>query len=267
MLRNAILEAAAPNGAPGLGPTWEDLEAGGPTALGLGPRGSLAIPSDEKDASLAKIEPSATGALHSRRPWLQTANSSLSSKKVSRARSLPGQLSPEQMREWNEADIDPLATPGLGPRIEEASVDKLDEAGRLPNFSPEFLMSSTIPMGSIPRTSPSSPSRASLTLPTSYLDPESNSDSPAADLYPPARTSWGDNTRGTVSLDIARPLRNSRSPGGSGREIADDADEYAHLRGARRPDYGRFRGESRAALLGRPTEDDLSSDGGSLRRL
>jgi hypothetical protein len=54
-----------------------------------------------------------------------------------------------------------------------------------------------------------------------------------------------------MSLDLAVPV--------GGRQIADDADMYALARGGRRPDYGRTRGESRAALLGRPGDDDADS--------
>ena len=59
----------------------------------------------------------------------------------------------------------------------------------------------------------------------------------------------------TMSLDLPR------EPGDrlGGREIADDADLFALSRGARRPDYGRMRGESRAALLGRPDWDESST--------
>ena len=81
-----------------------------------------------------------------------------------------------------------------------------------------------------------------------------------------------DVVRGTASLDLWRPAdmslhrhgrqsqdgegTRSRSPPVSGREIAKDADHFAALRGAPRPDLGRSRGESSAALLGRPQLDD-----------
>jgi hypothetical protein len=83
----------------------------------------------------------------------------------------------------------------------------------------------------------------------------------------------GEMIRGTASLDLWRPAHMSlhahhreaeskrsneedaaraRSPPVSGRELALQADEYAIQRGSRRPDYGRTRGESSAALLPRP---------------
>lgn len=70
-----------------------------------------------------------------------------------------------------------------------------------------------------------------------------------------------DVVRGTASLDLWRPAdmslhARSRSPPVSGRAIAKDADQLAVLRGASRPDLGRSRGESSAALLGRPELDD-----------
>ncbi|GHJ90440.1 hypothetical protein NliqN6_6842 [Naganishia liquefaciens] len=79
--------------------------------------------------------------------------------------------------------------------------------------------------------------------------------------------------RGTSSMDMWRPSSMTLSTSGKlaeakheerrrrsrdraerigGREIAKDADEYASRHGARRPDMGRRRGESSAALLGRP---------------
>jgi hypothetical protein len=87
-----------------------------------------------------------------------------------------------------------------------------------------------------------------------------------------------DVVRGTASLDLWRPAdmslhrhgqshdhgrqhqdgpgARSRSPPVSGREIAEEADQFAALRGAPRPELGRTRGESSAALLGRPDLDD-----------
>jgi hypothetical protein len=75
----------------------------------------------------------------------------------------------------------------------------------------------------------------------------------------------GEIVRGTASLDLWRPEHMSlhqsgkdrtRSPPPSGRDIARDADTFAAMHGARRPDLGRSRGESSAALLGRPPMDD-----------
>ena len=75
----------------------------------------------------------------------------------------------------------------------------------------------------------------------------------------------GEMVRGTASLDLWRPEHMSlqqsgrngtRSPPPSGRDIARDADTFAAMHGARRPDLGRSRGESSAALLGRPPMDD-----------
>ncbi len=74
--------------------------------------------------------------------------------------------------------------------------------------------------------------------------------------------------RGTASMDLWRPesmtlgqqARPRQSYAMSGREIAADADEYARRHG--RPDYGRSRGDSSAALLGRPPslDDEPTND-------
>lgn len=80
--------------------------------------------------------------------------------------------------------------------------------------------------------------------------------------------------RGTSSMDMWRPssmtlsalgkqaeakyeerrLQERKKRGVGGREIARDADEYAVSKGGKRPDLSRARGESSAALLGRPTD-------------
>lgn len=82
--------------------------------------------------------------------------------------------------------------------------------------------------------------------------------------------------RGTSSMDMWRPSSMTLSTAGKlaeakheerrqqsrdraermgGREIAKEADEYAASHGASRPEMGRRRGESSAALLGRPEAD------------
>ncbi|OCF41811.1 hypothetical protein I317_04417 [Kwoniella heveanensis CBS 569] len=83
--------------------------------------------------------------------------------------------------------------------------------------------------------------------------------------YPPTSTPTPPK-RGESSTP--RPIYpGTDSPRRGGREIADEADAYAIARGARRPDYGRMRGDSRAALLGRPVDDAaLEMGGGSWRR-
>lgn len=68
--------------------------------------------------------------------------------------------------------------------------------------------------------------------------------------------------RGTASMDLWRPESMTLGQQGkpprphvvSGREIAADADTYARLHGRR--EYGRTRGDSSAALLGRPPSLD-----------
>jgi len=62
------------------------------------------------------------------------------------------------------------------------------------------------------------------------------------------------------SLDFERYGDSPRASRG-GRELADEADRYAIAQGGRRPDIQRLRGESRAALLGRPgTRSDSPSN-------
>lgn len=171
--------------------------------------------------------------LQARQPWL-LAGRTLDEKGLSRARSLPGPLSDEQLK-W-------LAEIQSGSGM--ATPMKEDEAG--PMIRLEEL------------TDRWDGHRVASTLLSRSGTPIHN---PRPGLYTSDSTASGSfSPRGTMSLDLPR------EPGDrlGGREIADDADLFALSRGARRPDYGRMRGESRAALLGRPDWDERS-DAGSER--
>ncbi|KAK4688329.1 hypothetical protein P7C73_g1782, partial [Tremellales sp. Uapishka_1] len=161
-------------------------------------------------------------ALHARRPWLFSTPSYSSSRTPSRTKSLPGPLDAQELREWLQ--LEEAASGWNTPAMSDAD-------------SPFFAHS----------LNPSASTSALLSAPSPYLAPTRYSAPDVADLsdveaegdtYPPR-------IRETMSLDLVRNL-----PAG-GREIAADADRYAIARGARR-DGGRSRGESRAALLGRP---------------
>lgn len=154
---------------------------------------------------------------------------------ISRARSLPGQLSDEQVRYLAELEIrseveTPMKQDEAGPliRLEEVPSDTKENSG----FRSTWISRTGTPVyGARPG-----------------LDRDNSTAGPS---FSP---------RGTMSLDLPREADDRLG----GREIADDADLFAMSRGARRPDYGRMRGESRAALLGRPDWDERS-DAGSER--
>lgn len=137
----------------------------------------------------------------------------------SRAWSVPHHMTEAEMREFREEMEASEPIPTV--RVETA-----------PRFTSSF---------DIARTATSTPKR-SLQL---EIPPDQPSRSTSPRPHSPSRI--------TNSLDLARP-----GSAIGGRHIADDADSYAYSRGGRRPDYTRMRGESRAALLGRPKDEDQS---------
>jgi len=150
-----------------------------------------------------------------------------------RAWSVPGHMNEGEMREWMEEMKSGQATPIQ----REIGEDGQSDMSGSP-FDPfdKLSRSSTPQVPSLylePDTYPPPPRRNSRTT----------SDRSVSGTELPINTTYF--SRGTVSLDQNRL---------GGREIADEANMYAFARGARRPDYGRMRGDSRAALLGRDPE-------------
>ena len=239
-----------------------------------------------------------TAALHSRRPWLFARDSSYSSNgapdlptvseeqdaKVAGRRtpmrtwSMPGHLSEDELRDWQEELRSQQNTPQVGPSAvddillftpvfdptEPGLRHSVATQGKDDPFDLSFSsigepdttissialtvddvdadsVSGRMPSTATPTPGPSRPP----TRPVSRMGRSDSKYEP--DVYTPR----------AMSLDMERPL--SRNVMG-GREIADDADLYAIAKGAKRPEYGRMRGDSRAALLGRPrAESDLST--------
>lgn len=175
-----------------------------------------------------------------------------------RAWSVPHSMTPEEYQDFVAKNNE--LSPTLAPSSPAAGYETLPE---LPKWEDSFRRPyPSIPLSAGPRLTRDDSSSATLLAspPRSHdeLSVIMNNDP----LYPPppasprlgaggaAAAAGADRpySRGTVSLDLERTTSNpSRA---SGRQIADNADLYAFARGARRPDYGRFRGESRAALLG-----------------
>ena len=176
---------------------------------------------------------------------------------LTRTRSLPGPLSEEQVR-WL-ATYDPLFSAEHPDTVRRAQAHAVDPHRRIP------LQRSTSTSGSTSGTRSRASSVAEakqILIRESTITPSIGPD-PTEDLSSDPFTTAEYLPRGAVSLDLARP----RSERLGGREIADEADAFAVSRGARRPEYRRYRGESRAALLGRPEWEEKSEAGDSVSEL
>ncbi|RXK39777.1 hypothetical protein M231_02970 [Tremella mesenterica] len=133
-------------------------------------------------------------------------------------------------------DVDASSTPSISPSI---SFKPLLTQSLLPHSNVGLYP----PSPSLGATPLLGPIRPGFSRPGSSIGKSSKED-----IYPSR----------AASLDGQRPSRNVMG----GRDIADEADLYAMRHGARRPEYGRSRGDSRAALLGRPRAgSDISSIG------
>lgn len=261
---------------------WADLKVHGARGVGAGLRVEV------EDAAHARQSVDVVFGPHARLAQQQQMRSPLRQtqgnrpRALTRTRSLPGPITEVEMRAWlTQMDTALMTSAGVpgAPQIRVVSPqpvengitdDDLDNAGPSTSrgatgdldpipyatllLSPPALAAASRPESPQPMALPdlahehvyagssSSERPMSTTVPAILLTP----------TYTPAR-SRADSLRGTVSLDIERPRQFM-----SGREIAEDADEYAVAHGARRPDLGRMRGESSAALLGRPHLVDRS---------
>ena len=188
------------------------------TETTLGRRGTEA---GLKSAPHDKFEDDTQGYsdLHSRRPWL--SRGATQDGVLGRAWSLPGPMSDEQVERLKKTE--------LGGGL--ASAASTEEALNRGSGGMETPMMTINNLPFVTLTDDTSPSR-----------------NPISGSYSP---------RGALSLDLPRNQEDRLG----GREIADDADLYAISRGAKRPTYGRNRGESRAALLGKPDWEDRSESG------
>lgn len=279
--------------APG-SPSWADLEVRGARGVGAGAR----IDVEGRRSVDVIIGP------HARRPWIEAQQqrqqqlqrarmqADIGQRTPQRTRSLPGNITENEMRDWlSQLDTALMTTAGHpevrvieppvhheGHGVDDAEL--LQEARRPARSRANTGTLEPIPYSQHVLLSPpvapcksSSPTVTPLTLPdlaVEHIYPHPDEDTsraphrplsgavPAITLtptYTPAR-SRADSLRGTQSLDIERPMRFRPS----GPEIADEADQYAIAHGARRPDLSRLRGDSRAALLGRPKSKDSDDE-------
>lgn len=209
---------------------WKRRDEALPTTLGVAmvenPTWADVVEAEKRDETAIDMvmidgEKAYLPGLAAKKPWLAAAGGP-------RAWSVPHHMTETEMREFREEMEGSQPIPSV----------KVDE---VPRFATSF---------------DGSRDRSSSRLSNSHLEiapDESATPSTARSVSPSKldpQSADRSSARYTSSLDLARP--DGRV---SGRSAADDADAYAYNRGGRRPDMGRMRGESRAALLGGPKKD------------
>ncbi|WVQ62105.1 uncharacterized protein L199_000243 [Kwoniella botswanensis] len=217
---------------------------------------------DEKRGSTAL---DTSNNLHARRPWLYTNPSTISSvngsgfRTPTRSWSMPGHMNEEELREWVKemeyeqsanSQLNGLSTPAikiddeLGTNNATAVFDNLPSVFT-PSLEPPQFNFSTRSLSPSGTSTPAYMETDNL-VSTSVEDLNTNTTT-----YPPQKR--GESSTPKPSFDISvTPPRKVKG----GREIADESDLYAISKGGKRPEYGRMRGDSRAALLGRSGVDD-----------
>lgn len=231
-----------------------------PRASSVSPAWAAAAAADGDDKNLEVYVPELAKdelkGLAARRPWLFTNPSMAGSingngwnAANTRTWSVPHHMTESELREFRmEMEQSGANTPMVRVGTDDAP----------PAFGSPFTEKSSSSSPTRDRLSPVDqypPRDWDMLAPPSTRDPSSTRISSSSDRPTSPRIV----PRSGGSLDLARPASSSAL---GGREIADEADMYAYERGGRRPDFSRMRGESRAALLGRPTDDQLSIKSG-----
>ncbi|WWC66514.1 uncharacterized protein I206_100417 [Kwoniella pini CBS 10737] len=213
--------------------------------------------------------------LQARRPWLFTNNSTYSSndstsgfRTPTRSWSMPGHMNEEELREWvKEMEHEQSASSKLNKHLSNPAIKIDHDNGEsscsiFDNLPAVFTPGLIEPEGSQYQLGFSGTSISpSGTSTPAYMEGDgliSTEDLTSNNTYPPTPPKRGDSSTPAPksSHDTARVK--------GGREIADEADIYAISKGARRPEYGRMRGDSRAALLGRQPVDDTALEMGGV---
>ncbi|WWD17782.1 hypothetical protein CI109_102224 [Kwoniella shandongensis] len=217
-----------------------------------------------------------TNHIHARRPWLFSNGSSLSTtgtgsgyRTPTRSWSMPGHMNEEEWREWvKELEYEQTVLATSNGRADTPAI-KLDGSALVDDKEPTPALVTPYDAPAVKFNSMVSGTSTPMYTEQDVLVPAlsfATDDINKFDMtYPPTPTKRGEPSTRPPSVMELTPPRTNRPIGG--REIADDADSYALTRGARRPEYGRMRGDSRAALLGRPVDDAaLEMGGGSWKR-
>ncbi|OXG15113.1 hypothetical protein C367_05778 [Cryptococcus neoformans Ze90-1] len=226
--------------------------------------------------------------LYTRRRWMASNDSNeyvngCESRTLTRSWSMPDHMSEEELKEWmkslenekyaSSASAWLNAETGDGNASKSASntkiniqmeLDSLLPTSRLLPVTPKFPgpsndVTKTRDLGVIQSVSRdsncSSPSPSLLELDNAYA-PTLASRRPSCTGRIPSSSS--------LSCDASSTIPGTTYPHRmGGREIADEADAYAIAHSARRPEFRRMRGDSRAALLGPPVDDAALDQCGS----
>ena len=221
---------------------------------------------------------SVPAAVLARRPWLMDKDAKKPAARVpTRGWSVPHHMSEDEMRDWRrELDDEPNLPID---RVDEVDEEETDD--EKPIFRPSFesantphsrfnhSVASTPPESMTPVHEAYPPSPIASTQPnsahpllgrgTAGFSPISSTDSSAildaeSSRRPRAISRAASNHVGRLSLDLGRVPATRWG----GREVAEDADEYAYEHGSHRPQFS-TRGESQYALLGRDRADTATS--------
>ncbi|TYJ56361.1 hypothetical protein B9479_002909 [Cryptococcus floricola] len=221
--------------------------------------------------------------LQSRRPWLSTEDGAPEDKggfrTPTRSWSMPGHMNDEELRAWlaeiknEKAMAASTGVQGEGIGVAEgAPAIKVEGVTILDDLPPAFSAPPSPKLLDTAATTPGNSSPAFIPQEFASLSPSpsllelNNSHTPTT----ASRRQYKDRRSVSDTSSIYEP-----SPGSGtstprrygGREMADDADAYAVAHGGQRPDFRRMRGDSRAALLGRPVDDAaLDMSGSSWKR-
>lgn len=260
-------------------------------------RWTLALPAHVESSSTSNItlsewaDEKGQDGLYTRRRWMASNGSDeyvnrCEGRTLTRSWSMPEHMSEEELKEWVKSlENEEYASSASAQLSAETGDDSASESAANIKINIQMELGSLLPT-SWPPVTPRFPEPSNnvmkspgLGIPQS-VSRDSNCSSPSPPLleldnaYTPTlasrRPSYSRRipSSSSISFDVPCTIPGTTCPHRvGGREVADEADAYAIAHGARRPEFRRMRGDSRAALLGRPVDDAaLHQCGSSWRR-
>lgn len=260
-------------------------------------RWTLALPAHVESSSTSNVtlsewaDEKGQDGLYTRRRWMASNGSDeyvnrCEGRTLTRSWSMPEHMSEEELKEWVKSlENEEYASSASAQLSAETGDDSASESAANIKINIQMELGSLLPT-SWPPVTPRFPEPSNnvmkspgLGIPQS-VSRDSNCSSPSPPLleldnaYTPTlasrRPSYSRRipSSSSISFDVPCTIPGTTCPHRvGGREVADEADAYAIAHGARRPEFRRMRGDSRAALLGRPVDDAaLHQCGSSWRR-